>query len=338
METRIFSKPTDEAVEYCAGIIASGGLAAFPTETVYGLGCNAYDGTGAEKVFAAKGRPADNPLIVHVCRKEDVERIAYVDGLAKKLIDAFMPGPFTVILKKRELIPDTVTAGLDTVAVRFPEDKVACALIERAGVPIAAPSANLSGRPSPTTARHVIEDLDGRVDAILCGEDCRVGVESTVVLAVGGKCVLCRPGKVTAREIKEKTGIDVEIPENLNRTVSAEEKPVSPGMKYKHYAPKAELTLVTGEGATAELIRRKNQGYGIICFDEDIELLGGEHTVSLGKARESEEHARRLFAALRAFDDMNVEKIYSRLPEKSGVGLAVYNRILKAAGSKITEL
>ncbi len=336
MKTEILSAD-EKAIEKCGEIIARGGLVAFPTETVYGLGCDAYNGKAALDVFAAKGRPCDNPLIVHIADTEDIEKIAEPDDAAKKLIAAFMPGPFTLIMKKKPCIPAEVTAGLDTVAVRFPQSKTAQALIKAAKVPIAAPSANLSGRPSPTTAKHCIDDLSGRVDAILCGENCAIGVESTVVAIKDGKAVLCRPGKVTPEDIRN-AGVELIVPENVNRTVGENERPISPGMKYKHYAPKGTLTLLDGDGALDALVRYKNEGCGIICFDEDLPLLSGKLTVSLGKKDDSDSHAEKLFSALRYFDDMKTEKIYSRLPSDKGVGLAVYNRILKAAGSRIEKL
>lgn len=337
METKIYRSDDIVAIKHCGEILKNGGIVAFPTETVYGLGCSAYNKDAAKKVFAAKGRPCDNPLIVHVSDKEDIEKIAHVSELSKKLAEAFMPGPFTMILPKKDIIPDEITAGLDTVAIRFPESKEAIDLIQAAGVPVAAPSANLSGRPSPTTSNHVIEDLSGRVDAIICGNDCKVGVESTVVAVKEDRVVLCRPGKVTPDDI-EKIGITVEIPENLNRTVTGDERVISPGMKYKHYAPKGKLTLLEGEGALDKLIENQKKGYGIICFDEDLACLEGPLTVSLGKKDDSERQAERLFSALRFFDEKGTEFIFSRVPPKSGVGLAVYNRILKAASSRVEKV
>lgn len=337
METKIYESSDKEGVALCGKIIASGGTVAFPTETVYGLGCNAYDGEAAKKVFAAKGRPCDNPLIVHIADKADIDTVAYSTELSKRLADAFMPGPFTMILSKKDVIPSEVTAGLDTVAIRFPESAEALELIRASGVPVAAPSANLSGRPSPTSAHHVTEDLYGRVDAIIRGADCKVGLESTVVAVKSDRVLLCRPGKVTPEDI-EAIGIKVEIPENLNRTARDDEKVISPGMKYKHYAPKGTLILLEGDGVLERLIPEKKNGCGIICFDEDLEYLAGELTVSLGKKEDSESHAEKLFAALRFFDSKNIETIYSRVPKKSGVGLAVYNRILKAAGSRVEKL
>ncbi len=337
METKIYESSDKEGVALCGKIIASGGIVAFPTETVYGLGCSAYDGEAAKKVFDAKGRPGDNPLIVHIADKADIERIAFQTQLSKKLADAFMPGPFTMILPKKDVIPSEVTAGLDTVAIRFPESREALELIKAAGVPIAAPSANISGRPSPTRASHVIEDLSGRVDAIISGADCKVGLESTVVAVKEQGVLLCRPGKITPEDI-EALGIKVEIPENLNRTAGDGERVISPGMKYKHYAPKGKLILLEGDGTLERLVKEKENGCGIICFDEDMELLAGVLTVSLGRKEDSESHAERLFAALRFFDSENTETIYSRVPKKSGVGLAVYNRILKAAGSRVEKL
>lgn len=337
METKIYKSTDADGIAVCGELIRAGGTVAFPTETVYGLGCNAFDGEAAKKVFAAKGRPADNPLIVHIADKSDIDKVAYSTELSKKLADAFMPGPFTMILKKKDVIPAEVTAGLDTVAIRFPESDEALSLIRASGVPVAAPSANLSGRPSPTTAEHVTEDLCGRVDAIICGADCKVGLESTVVALKDTEVLLCRPGKVTPEDI-EALGIRVEIPENLNRTAGEGERVISPGMKYKHYAPKGTLILLEGEGVLERLIKEKQNGCGIICFDEDMEYLSGALTVTLGKKDDSESHAERLFAALRFFDASDVKTIYSRVPKKSGVGLAVYNRILKAAGSRVEKL
>ena len=246
MDTKLFHTDDNEIAE-AGEILRNGGLVAFPTETVYGLGASAFDSDAAKKIYAAKGRPSDNPLIVHICDKGQIKDIAEeIPESAKKVIDNFMPGPVTIILKKKSVVPNDVTAGLNTVAIRFPLHETAQKLIKAAGVPIAAPSANLSGKPSPTKAKHVVKDMTGRIDAIIDGGECNVGVESTIVDFTGEKPVILRPGGVTYDDLKG-IGLDVEIDKNILHSIAADEVPKCPGMKYKHYAPNAEVTVVEGE-------------------------------------------------------------------------------------------
>ena len=332
--------PDINAIKEAGEIIKNGGLTAFPTETVYGLGASAFDAMSAKKIYAAKGRPSDNPLIVHVCSKEDISRVAEnISDTAQKLIDAFMPGPFTVILNKRNCVPYDVTAGLDTVAIRYPNHKIACALIEASGVPVAAPSANLSGKPSPTLAKHVIEDMTGRIDCIIDGGDCLFGVESTIVDASGEIPVLLRPGGIT---IEELYGVvpELQIDEHILKSVSADEQPKCPGMKYKHYAPDADVTVVEGEKEAVqtkikELLEENN---GLICgvltmygsdYDNAVMISGGET---------NREYAKSLFAALRQFDELGVKLVFAEFCEKDGYGLAVKNRLYKSAGNKVIHV
>lgn len=337
METKIL---TEKELVEAGEIIRSGGLVAFPTETVYGLGASAFDADAAKKIYEAKGRPSDNPLIVHICDKSQVEDLAReITPAAKKLIDAFMPGPFTIILKKRDNIPDAVTAGLDTVGIRFPQNDIAVKFISAAGVPIAAPSANISGKPSPTRAEHVIHDMSGRINAIICGEDCNVGVESTIVDAAGGAPVILRPGGVTLdmlRAVVPEATVDA----NVLAAVSADEKPRCPGMKYTHYSPDAEVIVVEGErDAVQEKIKsllkeNKDKITGALTMYGSVY----DDAVMLSAGGTNKDYAKNLFAALRSFDDLGVEVVFAEFCEKDGYGLAVKNRLYKSAGNKIIHV
>ena len=337
MKTEILNDKDLSDVEKAAELLKKGSLVAFATETVYGLGASALNGEAVKRIFEAKGRPQDNPLIVHVADPADAERYAYVNDLFFKIASRFMPGPITVILPKRDVIAEEVTCGLDSVGIRVPEYPYARELIRKAGVPVAAPSANISGRPSPTTAEHVIDDLNGRVECILCGDDCKVGVESTVVKLISDdSLVICRPGGVTAEMLSEVCSNITIDPAVMSKF---DGKPVSPGMKYRHYAPKAPVTVWVGtEEAFCSYIN-KEENVGLLCFDEDKELLRHENAMSYGSCNNMDEQASRLFACLRKFDKMkNITHIYARMPEKGGVGLAVYNRLLKAAGFNVVTL
>lgn len=341
MET-IFGKSTEEDLNTAARILREGGLVAFPTETVYGLGGNALMPHAAEAIYSAKGRPSDNPLIIHLANPEDAERYAVTNDLYYRLADAFMPGPITVILPKRDCIPYSVTGGLDTVAVRVPVHPVAHELIAKAGVPVAAPSANLSGRPSPTTADHVREDLDGRVDMIIDGGECDIGLESTIVRIDGEDALtLCRPGAVTFEDLSGLCSA-VKLDKAVTEKLSDGERPVAPGMKYRHYAPKAQVILLDGEhaDALAYIKERIAPDAGVICYNEDLCELNGAGAVStLGRMEDTEAHAHELFGALRYFDGLpQIKTVYSFLPEKEGISLAVYNRFIKAAGYKVIKL
>ena len=339
METLILG--TDErSIEKAGKIIAGGGLVAFPTETVYGLGASAFSEDSVKKIYEAKGRPSDNPLIVHIADVTDIDRLtAECSEKARALIEAFMPGPFTVILKKSGAIPDTVTAGMDTVAVRYPENETAQRLIRAAGVPIAAPSANLSGKPSPTEARHVIDDMTGRIDAVIDGGSCDVGVESTIVDASGVIPVLLRPGGITYEQIKSVVPEAVIDPDIL-RSLDEGERPRCPGMKYKHYAPEAEVTVVEGDMAA---VRRKigellEENADKVCGVLTMSENAYDSAVILCGGKTNREYARNLFAMLREFDRLGVEVVFAEFEERDGYGLAVRNRLYKAAAQRVIHV
>ena len=320
--------------------LKNGLLAAFPTETVYGLGANALDERAVAGIFAAKGRPQDNPLIIHVPSFDWLALYCHrVPKIAKILADAFWPGPLTLIVRKNDAVPDIVTAGLKTVAVRCPAHPIARALIEAAGVPIAAPSANRSGRPSTTSARHVIEDLSGRVAFIIDGGDCGVGLESTTIdLTVSPPRVL-RPGGVTLEQLRDVLG-DVEIDPGLEDGTKTA-KPKSPGMKYRHYAPIAPLTAVCGqpERSAAYILENAKPGDGVLCYDEFLPLFSGyKAAISFGRAASPEEQAHSLFDALRRFDSVDVGAIFAQCPGNEGLGYAIANRIKKAAGNRTVNV
>ena len=325
------------ALERAAQIIREGKLVGIPTETVYGLGANAYDAKACLDIFKAKGRPADNPLIVHISTPSDAEKIAYTSPLYYKLAEKFMPGPLTVIMPKREIIPNEVTAGLDSVAVRCPVHTVARKIIEASGVPIAAPSANKSGMPSPTQAMHVYNDMNGIIPLIIDAGACEVGVESTVIKIDNDSIILLRPGAITAEMLSEvcpRVSISSAVIEELKEG----ETPLSPGMKYKHYAPRANLYLVNGD--TNEFLRlvrerSKAESCAIMCYDEEIESLKGLTLHPVGKENDIKEQTRRLFDLLRNADEIGVDTIYAHLPSKEGESLAIYNRMIRACAHRI---
>ena len=321
-------------------IIARGGLVAFPTETVYGLGANALDETAVRKIFAAKGRPADNPLIVHVCAPEGVKQVVReIPPTAAALFQAFSPGPLTVIMPKAPGLNDAVTAGLDTVAVRIPAHKTARALIEAAGVPVAAPSGNLSGKPSPTKPEHILADMNGRADAIILGGDCTVGVESTVVDVTGEIPVILRPGGITRHMLETVLG-RVEIDRHVLELVAAEDKPKCPGMKYKHYAPDAEVTVIEGSlqavrsRIIAMLREQAGKKTGVLAYS------GGAYKADLvlTVGADNQSYARNLFGDLRAFDQAGIEVVFAEFCGDMGYGLAVRNRLYKSAAGRVIQV
>lgn len=319
-----------DKLSQAAAIIRRGGLVAFPTETVYGLGANALDPQAVKGIFAAKGRPQDNPLIIHLYDPSQTQQYAKnIPPVYYALCERFSPGPLTVILPKRDCIPMETSGGLDTVAVRIPSHPVAREIIRLAGVPVAAPSANLSGSPSPTTAQHCVHDLWGRVDAIVDGGACGVGLESTVISLAGEKPVLLRPGAVTPQMLRELLP-DLQIHQAVTEKLQAGVKASSPGMKYKHYAPKAQITILDADSAqfVAYVNAHKRPGLFALCFAEDVAGLQVPY-VSLGA--DEADQARHLFAALRQLDELGAKKVYARCPDKEGVGLAVYNRLIRAA-------
>lgn len=326
-------------IKKAAEILKNGGLVAIPTETVYGLAASAFDENAVSNIFKAKGRPNDNPLIVHIADIKELEKIAKdITPTAKKCMDAFWPGPFTAVLPKRDIIPCSVSGGLNTVAVRLPANAVARAIIKQSGLPLAAPSANRSGSPSPSTAEHVIDDLDGRIDAVVISGKCAVGVESTVVTFATNPPRLLRPGGITVEMLKEL------IPDLvIDPAVTAEpEKGIavaSPGMKYKHYAPKAEVFMATGSiNAFCKYCNEhKNDFDFALCYDEDEINLPIPH-LSLGANEDHEKQAELLFDFLRNIDKKDCKKVIVHAPLKEGVGLAVYNRLIRAAGFKVIDL
>ncbi len=336
MKTEFFSKPTAGAIARVGEILRAGGLAAIPTETVYGLAANAYDANAVKKIFEAKGRPGDNPLIVHIAdRSELAPLVQKVPAGAKKLAAAFWPGPLTMILPKSDRIPPEVTAGLGTVAVRYPSHPVANAIIKAAGVPLAAPSANLSGKPSPTTARHVFEDMNGRIDAIIDGGECSVGVESTVISLAGKTPRLLRPGAVTLEMLRAVLG-EVEMDPAVTDPLAEGAVASSPGMKYKHYSPKAEVYVLSGspEAFASYINSHCDEQTAALCYDEEAETLSCR-TIPIGKEFDFLTQAHLLFDALRKCDALGMTRVYAHIPRKEGVSLAIYNRLMRAAGFKV---
>ena len=339
MNTKVVKTTEEELIE-AAAILKKGGLVAFPTETVYGLGADALNEEAARKIYAAKGRPSDNPLIAHIAKKEDIEPLVReIPEAGKKLMDAFWPGPLTLIFPKSGRVPKGTTGGLDTVAVRMPSDPVARRLIELAGTPVAAPSANTSGRPSPTTAEHVRQDMDGRIEMIVDGGPVGIGVESTIVDVTGEIPMVLRPGAITMEMLKKCVGA-VEIDPAILGPDSQDFKPKAPGMKYRHYAPKADLTIVSGE--TEDVVQainrmaaeRESEGLsvGIICTDETRALYPRGVVRSMGVRARQETIAHNLYAVLREFDDLNADVIYSESFEGGELSQAIMNRLCKAAG------
>lgn len=327
--------PTAKTLQTAGTLLRAGELVGFPTETVYGLGANALDQAAVLRIFEAKGRPADNPLIVHIASLEDVAPLIKGDlpEAARKLAEAYWPGPMTMVLPKSSRIPLAVSAGLSTVGIRFPDHPVAQALIQAAGVPIAAPSANRSGRPSPTTAAHVLEDMDERIPLILDGGPCRVGVESTVIDLTCDPVRVLRPGGVTPSMIARVLG-SVEVDGSVLRPLMPGEVVRSPGMKYRHYAPKGEMTLVSGANVRARLAslydEAERQGETALILAKDARGFDGRLVRALGET--DAEAAASLFALLREADALGVQRIYAEVFDPEGVGLAVMNRMGRAAG------
>ncbi len=336
METKIIQYSGPDSLKPAADIIKRGGIVAFPTETVYGLGGNALDPDAARKIYEAKGRPSDNPLIVHLSKYDEAGIFAHTTRAFYDIAEAFMPGPITVILKKREFIPDSVTGGLDTVGLRVPSNHIARELIELSGVPIAAPSANLSGKPSPTTFSHVYNDLNGRVDAIINGGSCEFGVESTIIKLDNKQIKLLRPGAVTLEMLalfSDNIYVDPAVTEKFDGV------PMAPGMKYRHYAPERPLIVIDGQDDEVYEFLTDKINSGVICFDSDVKRINCKKVISCGPSDDSLTQARRLFDCLRLMDKVSdIDVIYARMPSKIGIGLAVFNRLIKAAGFSVIKL
>lgn len=337
METKIL-KTDDASINMAGRILKSGGLVAFPTETVYGLGANAFDAEAIRRIYAAKGRPSDNPLIVHIADISELGGLVTdISDNARALIEAFMPGPFTIILKKSKAVPDEVTAGMDTVAVRLPKNDTARRLIRAAGVPVAAPSANISGKPSPTAAGHVIEDMMGRIDVIIDGGSCDVGVESTIVDASRRPPLLLRPGGITF-DMLQTAVPETEIDPNILKSLDEGERPLCPGMKYKHYAPNAEVTVIEGDMSSVKREIDKRINSDRLC---GVLTMGGnryDNAVVLNGGGTNREYAKNLFAALREFDRLGVDVVYAEFESRDGYGLAIRNRLYKAAAQRVIRV
>ena len=346
METKVITIDHNamdlEILREAGRIIRDGGLVAFPTETVYGLGGDALNKESSKKIYEAKGRPSDNPLIVHICKMEDMASIVReIPEAVYRLAEAFWPGPLTIILNKSEAVPKETTGGLDTVAVRMPSHPVAQKFIEYAGGYVAAPSANVSGRPSPTKAKYVIEDMTGRIDMILDGDGIDIGLESTIVDMTGDIPMILRPGYIT-KDMLEKVLGEVSVDKTI-LDAGCKEPPKAPGMRYRHYAPKGQLTIV--EGNVTRTIEKINEltkeahlngeKVGIIGTEETKNLYLGDSIKSVGKRRDEDSIARTLYTILREFDDEDVTVIYSESFSECSMGQAIMNRLLKAAGHQI---
>ena len=339
MKTQILDANSPEAIALAARFFSQGELVGFPTETVYGLGANALDREAVLSIFAAKGRPADNPLIVHIWNRDQLEGLCTIPEGAEKLMDAFWPGPLTMLFPRTEKIPDEVTAGLPTVAIRMPSMPCTRRLLQVCGLPIAAPSANRSGRPSPTTAAHVMEDMEGRIPLILDGGECQVGLESTVLDLTHGQPTILRPGGITREMIAETLGTEVALAGSILPPLQPDEKALSPGMRYKHYAPKGNVTLVEGgeEAVLREMRerclvdRQEGRRSCVLCFTEHLEALRDCDPHDIGSRTDDREIAHRLFDTLRQLDHEGMETIYSEVVPPEGVGLAVMNRLGRAA-------
>ena len=338
-DTKGQQKEIEDKISAAAKILREGGLVGIPTETVYGLGANGLDGKAVKRIFEAKGRPQDNPLILHVTGPQwlprycaDIPPIAYV--LARK----FWPGPLTMILKRKPIVPDETTAGLDTVGMRCPNHPVTLAIIREAGVPIAAPSANTSGRPSCTTAQDVLEDMNGKIEGVVDGGPCTVGVESTILDLTCEPPRLLRPGGLPLEDLERLIG-HIDVDKAVTTPLKEGEQPKAPGMKYRHYAPKAPVTVFTGapEASAREISRRAGPTTGIICFDEFAHLFPTQEVHTLGPSNDKLAQAQRVFDALRTFDNSDVTEILAQCPDSRGLGLAVGNRLKKAAGFHVVE-
>ena len=335
-DTKGQQKIIEDQISAAADILRQGGLVGIPTETVYGLGANALDAEAVNKIFEAKGRPQDNPLIIHIPGPQWLPRYCEdVPPLAYTLARKFWPGPLTMILKRKPIVPDATTAGLDTVGVRCPDHQVTLSIIREAGVPVAAPSANTSGRPSCTTAADVMEDMEGKIDAVVDGGPCQVGVESTIVDLTCDPPRLLRPGGMPLEALEEVVG-PLTVDKAVTEPLKDGEQPKAPGMKYRHYAPKAPVTVVTGpaEASARTIEQLAKPGDGVICFDEFADRFDRQTVECLGPSRDKRIQAQRVFDALRAFDSKDVQQIYAQCPDSQGLGLAIGNRLKKAAGFK----
>lgn len=342
MQTNLLRPSEDPtAIEQAGALLRAGEVVGIPTETVYGLAADALNPQAVARIFEAKGRPQDNPLIVHIAEIETVHEIAAeFPPEAQALAEAYWPGPMTIILPKLDRIPMVTSGGLNTVGIRFPSHPMAQAIIRAAGTPLAAPSANTSGRPSTTTAQHVMEDLNGKIAAVVDGGACSVGVESTVVSLCGERPRLLRPGGISLEQLRAVLG-EVDVDRALREKIDDSEKVSAPGMKYRHYAPKAPVTVVFGTPKTSAdyIYAQLGENSGVLCFDDCAARFQNAAVVeTFGPSDDPEEQAREVFDALRRFDETDCTEIYAQCPPSDGIGLAVANRIKKAAGFHIIDL
>ena len=331
-----------EQIQRAAALLREGGLVVIPTETVYGLGGDGTNPLSSQKIYAAKGRPSDNPLIIHIAEPSDAEKYAHTNAVYYKLAKAFMPGPLTVILPKKDTVPYETTGGLDTVAIRCPSHPVAHAIIEAAEIPVAAPSANISGRPSATAVEYVIEDFNGKVDMIIDGGACEIGLESTIVMVTKDDgLILLRPGAITYDALCCVCE-NVTISPTLEGTLREDEHPLSPGMKYKHYAPAARFVLLEGDDESVTeflLLEQTRCRCAILCYDEEVTgLRDNGLLLPIGAKSDLKSQAHMLFARLRECDALSPDVIYAHMPDKKGLGLALYNRMIRAAAHTVLKI
>ncbi len=339
MKTLYLPADDPKTAETAANVLRSGGLVAIPTETVYGLGANGLDEAAVAGIFAAKGRPQDNPLILHVAQAQDMEKFCHdIPESAYRLAEKFWPGPLTLVLPARDCVPLSTRAGLPTVAVRCPDNAITREIIRLAGVPVAAPSANISGKPSTTTAQHVLHDHDGRIDAVVDGGPCRVGVESTIVDLTEDRPRLLRPGGITPEQLLEVLG-DLVVDKAVTAQIGSDAVVKAPGMKYRHYAPECEIRIVSGsrKKASAYIRRHFAPGDRVLCFEEELALYAGCEPLAYGRESDAESLSAGLFAALRELDDPNIRRVWARCPVGGGVAYAVQNRLKKAAAFHIID-
>ena len=339
MKTLILPENGENTAAIAAEILRQGGLVALPTETVYGLGANGLDPLAVDKIYEAKGRPKDNPMILHVTGMAQVEELCHhIPHTAYALAEKFWPGPLTMILPARDLIPKRTTGGLSTVAVRCPDCRITREVIAKAGFPIAAPSANLSGKPSTTTAQHVLHDHDGHIDAVIDGGACRVGVESTIIDLTENPPRLLRPGGITPEQLRGVLG-GIVVDKAVTAQLDPDEVAKAPGMKYRHYAPQCQVVIVSGsrEAAAKYIHRHYVPGDRVLCFREELPLYADCNPLAYGLESDVSTLSQGLFAALRELDDPAVHKVYARCPEGEGVAYAVQNRLKKAAAFQIVN-
>jgi len=339
METK-FLKPTNETINLACSLLKNGEIVAIPTETVYGLAGDATNENAIKKIFEAKGRPSDNPLIVHISNLNMLKKLVkFVNEDAQKLAIAFWPGPLTIIMPKSNYVAPSVCAGLDSVGVRMPANKVALEIIEKSNLPLAAPSANLSGKPSPTTAIDTFDDLNKKIPLIINGDDCSAGIESTVISVLNDTPIILRPGIITKNDIEKVLNKQVMLAKEITQETSANAKVLSPGMKYKHYSPNAEVFLLKGTlNQFANYVNNLNEDKCFaMCFDDEESSLKIP-AISYGSQNDELTQARNIFKILRQLDKQNARKIYVRCPKDFGISLAIYNRLIRSAAFKIIDL